>query len=344
MVSRTLRTSAGEVRTATASDGIPLRLTRHRGGARGPVMVVHCIGVSSGMYTLHSVETNLLEFLYEAGYDVWLLDYRFSIALPSAARAHSFDEVATLDYPAAVDAVRSATGASTIQVVAHGVGSSTLTMALLSGLKGVRAAVCSQVSTHLELPPLSKLKADLRLTALASAAGIETMTADTSDRRSDRLFDLLMKLHPVDTEERCASAVCRRITVLYGELYQHAQLSTGTHEQLGELFGIVSVRAFSQLAALGRVGHLVDEHGDDTYLPNLPGLALPMLFLHGEKNECVLPRSTQITLDLLSNANGAHWYTRRPIPGYGHVDCMIGKHASHDVYPHILAHLDANSA
>jgi cholesterol oxidase len=307
-------------------------------------MIVHCIGVSSGMYTLESVETNLLEFLYEAGYDVWLLDFRFSIALPSAARQHSFDEVATRDYPAAVEAVRSATGASTIQVVAHGVGSSTLTMALLSGLKGVRAAVCSQVSTHLELPALSKLKAGLRLTALAAAAGVETMTADTSGEGSDQLFDKLMTLHPVDAEERCSSAVCRRITVLYGELYQHAQLSAETHESLSELFGIVSVRAFSQLAVLGRIGHLVDEHGGDAYLPNLRRLALPILFLHGVKNECVLPRATQITLDLLSGANGAHWYTRTLIPGYGHVDCMIGKHASHDVYPHILAHLDANSA
>ena len=88
----------------------------------------------------------------------------------------------------------------------------------------------------------------------------------------------------------------------------------------------------------------MNESGEEAYLPNLERLALPILFVHGEKNECVLPRSTRITLDLLTNANGAYWYSRRPIPGYGHVDCMIGKHASHDVYPKILAHLDANSA
>lgn len=306
-------------------------------------MLVHCIGVSSGMYSLDTVETNLLEFLFEAGFDVWLLDFRFSILQPDAANPHSFDDVATRDYPAAVAAVLAATGRPSLQVVAHGVGSSTLTMALLAGLSGVRAAVCSQVSTHLELPPLSRLKAALRLTSIASAVGIRTMTADVEARPgiSDDVFDQLLKLHPIDAEERCYSPVCRRITVLYGELYQHAQLSPATHATLGELFGIVSVRAFGHLAGLGRAGHLVDESGGEAYLPHLERLALPILFIHGALNECVLPRATEITLERLSDRNGAAFYSRRLIPAYGHVDCIIGRDASRDVYPHILSHLGA---
>lgn len=329
----------------TASDGGALRLTRYRGGDRGPVMLVHCIGVSSAMYSLDTVETNLLEFLCEAGYDVWLLDFRFSILLPDAAVPHCFDDVATRDYPAAVAAVLRLTGRSSLQVVAHGVGSSTLTMALLAGLTGVRAAVCSQVSTHLELPLLSRAKAALRLTSLAAAAGIKTMTADVAAAPDlkDEIYDHLLRLHPVDAEERCDSAVCRRITVMYGELYQHSQLSAATHATLDELFGVVSVRAFSHLARLGRTGHLVNESGDEVYLPHLARLALPILFVHGAKNECVLPRATEITLDRLTRANGPSWYSRTVIPEYGHVDCIIGQHASRDVYPQILAHLTATA-
>jgi cholesterol oxidase len=328
-----------------ADDGVALRLARYRGGERGPVMLVHCIGVSSEMYSLDTVETNLLEYLYEAGYDVWLLDFRFSILLPDAAVPHCFDDVATRDYPAAVAAVLRLTGRPSLQVVAHGVGSSTLTMALLSGLTGVRAAVCSQVSTHLELPLLSRAKAALRLTTLAEAAGITTMTADVSDAPDlkEELYDHLLRLHPVDDEERCDSAVCRRITVMYGELYQHAQLSPATHASLDELFGVVSVRAFGQLSALGRAGHLVNERGEEAYLPHLERLALPILFVHGEKNECVLPRATEITIETLTDTNGASWYSRTVIPEYGHVDCIIGEHASRDVYPKILAHLEATA-
>jgi cholesterol oxidase len=340
---RALRAAAPEVHAVTAGDGVGLRLTRFRGGDKGPVMLVHCIGVSSDMYTLDSVETNLLEFLYAAGYDVWLLDFRFSILLPDAARPHSFDEVATLDYPAAVAAVLQATGHPSLQVVAHGVGSSTLTMALLAGLKGVRAAVCSQVSTDLELPWLSRAKAALRLTSLAAAAGIDTMTADVAAAPDigNALYDELLKLHPIDEEERCDSKVCRRITVMYGELYQHAQLSPATHASLADLFGVVSTRAFGQLSLLGRAGHLVNERGEEAYLPHLSRLALPILFLHGAKNECVLRRATEITMERLTAANGASWYSRAVIPDYGHVDCIIGRNASRDVYPHIVAHLEA---
>ena len=341
MAARALRAGSPEIHSVTANDGVALRLSRYRGGDRGPVMLVHCIGVSSAMYSLDTVPTNLLELLFEAGFDVWLLDFRFSILLADAAVPHSFDDVATRDYPAAVAAVLAVTGRPSLQVVAHGVGSSTLTMALLAGLSGVRAAVCSQVSTHLELPPLSRAKAELRLTSLAAAAGIRTMTADVKPGIADQLVDQLNKLHPIDDEERCDSAVCRRITVMYGELYQHAQLSAATHATLDELFGIVSVRAFGQLARLGRVGHLVDEDGGEAYLPNLPRLALPILFIHGALNECVLPRATEITLECLGERNGAALYSRRLIAGYGHVDCIIGKDASRDVYPHILAHLSA---
>jgi cholesterol oxidase len=339
---RALRVGAPETHAIAASDGVGLRLTRFRGGDKGPVMLVHCIGVSSDMYALDTVETNLLEFLFAAGYDVWLLDFRFSILLPEAARPHSFDEVATRDYPAAVAAVLRTTGRTSMQIVAHGVGSSTLTMALLAGLTGVRAAVCSQVSTDLELPWLSRAKAALRLTSMAAAAGIDTMTADVSASPGfgEALYDELLKLQPIDREERCDSSVCRRITAMYGELYQHAQLSTATHETLDELFGLVSMRAFGQLATLGRAGHLVDERGGEAYLSHLERLALPIRFLHGARNECVLPRATEITMERLTAANGGSWYSRTLIPDYGHVDCIIGTHASRDVYPHILEHLE----
>jgi cholesterol oxidase len=219
-------------------------------------------------------------------------------------------------------------------VVAHGVGASTLTMALLAGLQGVKSAVCSQVSTDLVLPAAMKRKADLRLTSVAAAAGIDTMTTTPLDPTcGDQALDALLRLQPVDREERCTSAVCHRITAMYGELYQHAQLSEATHATLGEEFGVVSVRAFSHLSLLGRVGHLVDESGAEAYLPRLERLALPML----------LPEATAITLRRLTEANGAAWYSRRLIPGYGHVDCIIGQHASRDVYPHILSHLEATA-
>jgi cholesterol oxidase len=342
---RALRVGPPETHDFAAADGVSLRLARYRGGAKGPVILSHCIGVSSLMYRTDTLPTNLLEYLFAAGFDVWLLDFRFSIELPSSGEQHSFDDVATRDYPAAVARVRELAGADTVQVVAHGVGSSTFTMAMLAGLRGVRSAVCSQVSTHLVVPALNKLKVEMRLPTLAALAGQKTMTAYT-DRKSgwcDRLYDRLLELYPIAAEEKCGSPVCHRITAMYGELYEHDQLDPATHAALHELFGVVNVRAFRQLALISREGHLLNERGEDAYLPHLERLAIPITFLHGADNRCVLPRATEITYELLARNNGQGLYRRHLIPRYGHVDCIIGRNAAADVYPLILDQLEGRA-
>ncbi len=342
---RPLATEAPHVLHVRADDGVMLRLTRYRGGRKGPVILSHCVGVSSRMYSIDTIEPNLLEHLSAAGYDVWLLDYRFSIELEAASRQSSMDDVALRDYPAAVAAVREATGAATIQIVAHGVGASTLTMALLAGLDGVRAVVLSQVSTHLETVLVNRLKAQSRMPDVLRLLGGRTLTAytDVSAGWPERLYDATLASLPAKPEERCSSPVCRRITALFGELYKHRWLNDATHDALPEMFGLVNLRAFGQLSRIVRARHIVDERGDERYLPHLERLALPIAFIHGGANECVLPRSTERTLDLLTEANGAHHYRRHVIDGYGHVDCIFGYRAAQDVYGHILAHLDATS-
>lgn len=76
------------------------------------------MGVSSRIFSLDTIETNLLEFLYAHGYDVWLLDYRGgSIELPASAQRFSADDVAQYDYPAAVTKVREVTASPSVQMV-----------------------------------------------------------------------------------------------------------------------------------------------------------------------------------------------------------------------------------
>ncbi len=340
---RQLRVGTPEVHWFKTSDGVQLRLTRYQGGHKGPVIVAHCIGVSSLMYAIDTIETNLLEYLYGNGFDVWLLDFRFSIALPVSSSQSKFDDVATKDYPAAVAKVREITSAETVQVVAHGVGSSTFTMAMLAGLQGVRSAVCSQVSTHLLVPFLNKLKTDLYLPSLLSAMNFKTLTAyvDSHADWKNKLYDKSLNLYPIPLEERCGSLVCHRITSMYGHLYEHDQLNTETHNVLHEMFGIVNLTAFKQLALITRKGYLVNAQGENSYLPNLERLAIPIAFLHGTDNACVLPKSTEITYQLLCKKNGVQLYSHHRISQYGHVDCMFGKNAFRDVYPLILQHLEA---
>ena len=128
---------------------------RRTGGSKGPLLLSHGLGVSSLIFAIDTIETNLLEYLIAAGYECWMLDYRASIDLPYAHELWTGDEVATKDYPAAVGKVRTLTGAPTVQVLAHCFGATTFSMALLAGLEGVRSAVISQISTDCIMPSSS---------------------------------------------------------------------------------------------------------------------------------------------------------------------------------------------
>ncbi|MBK8814817.1 MAG: hypothetical protein IPN42_04580 [Methylococcaceae bacterium] len=336
---RALRAASPTFYFFDASDGVQLRLARYQGGSKGPVLLSHCIGVSQRMYSTDTLETNLLEYLYEHDYDVWLVDHRLSIELPSSYRQSTMDDVATKDYPAAVAKVLEISRAKSLQVVAHGVGSSTFTMAMLAGLQGVRTAVCSQVSTDLIVPPLNLFKS--YLTSYAKTAGLRTLTTytDNDEAYLGRAYNFAIQFYPMETEERCKNPVCRRISGIYGNLYEHGQLSAETHRAMHELFGVVNLTAMSQLSRISIARHLVDATGKEAYLPHLSRLAIPIAFIHGAENICVLPESTEMTMDRVTKANGSGLYQRFLIPEYGHVDCIIGKNAVNDVYPHILSHL-----
>ena len=56
-----------------------------------------------------------------------------------------------------------------------------------------------------------------------------------------------------------------------------------------------------------------------------------------------MPESTFKTFNLVKEAHPVQDYTWIQIPGYGHLDCIYGKAAVHDVYPHILKALDAHA-
>lgn len=343
---RALRTSAPEVHFFETTDSVRLCLTRYQGGSNGPVILAHGMGVSSFMFSLDTIETNLVEYLFAAGFDVWLLDYRASIGLPVSERPYSGDDVATKDYPAAVAKVLELSGARSVQVIAHSFGSITFLMSVLAGLQGVRSAICSQGSAHLVSPTMTKIASGLRLPSLLASLGVESLTAyvDTHADWLNRLQSKILRVYPVGDDESCNDSVCRRITFLYGQLYQHDQLNRSTHQALHELFGVTNIRALEHLVKLIRAGKLVNAEGDDVYLPNLERLKIPITFIHGAEDGCLLPEGSKLTYDLLCEQHGEQFYRRHVIPDYGHMDCIFGKNAVDDVYPLILDHLETFGA
>ncbi len=343
---RPLRVDPPSIHPWFTSDGVQLCLTRYQGGSKGPVMLVHGLGVSSGIFTVDTIDTNLVEYLFAHGYDVWLLDYRASIELAGAEQPVNGDVIANIDLPEAVAELRRLSGAQTVEMVVHCFGSTTFFMSMLAGkLAHVRAAVASQTGAHVEAAGLVRLKSGLHIPSVLEALGVESLTAYTDADAGwlERLYDKALFLYPVAGDERCQSAACHRISFMYSLLYEHDQLSVATHDTLHELFGVASVSAFEHLAAMVRAKQLVDAKGNDVYLSHPERLAIPLRIIHGAENACFDPAGTEKTFEWLRTHNDPRLYSRVVIPNFGHIDCIFGQHAATEVFPYILEHLEAHA-
>jgi choline dehydrogenase-like flavoprotein len=336
------RLKATELHPVVTSDGSELRLTRYRAGDKGPVVLAPGYGNSARAFALETVKTNFVEFLAEHGYDVWLFDYRASPDLAASRQQFTVDDIAQSDYPAAIAAIRGESGAESVQVMAHCVGSMSLVMSLAAGLDGVRSAVCSQLGAH-PIPTLAnRLRARIRLASLLKGVGIDGLSTDfDSSRLDDRMLDALMRAAP--SKHHCDNPVCRRIAFIYGDVYDHSHLNSATHEAIGGIFGISNMTFFEHVSRMVRAERVVDSNGMDTYLEHLDRVRLPITFIHGENNRMFVPESTEITYRLLCAANGSELYARHVIPGYAHLDCWLGAHADEDVFPIALEALEKHN-
>jgi cholesterol oxidase len=343
---RPLRAGEPQVHHFDTSDGKRLRLTRYRGGDKGPVILSHGLGVSSLIFSIDTIETNLVEYLYGAGYDCWLLDYRASIDLDYTREQFTADDVAEKDYPAAVAYVRAATQRDSVQMVAHCYGAMSFAMAMLGGLEGVRAAVISQIAAHADVPFFpQRMLAYLHAPDLMRLGGVQVLDARASTLRDPLAAAIDSGIgfaYPFRSDNRTRSVTSRRITALYGQLYELDQLNQATLDAIPEMFGIANIAAFRQLSRIARKGHVVRADGSDTLVTdrNLRRFAIPTLFVHGALNRAFEPSGTKKTREALSRANGARLYDRIEIAETGHIDCIFGKHAARDVYPAVVRHLD----
>ena len=327
------------------TDWTHIRLTRYRGGDRGPVMLAPGFSVSASSFAADTVDENLVESLLREKYDVWLLDYRASSSFPAAGTSFSIDDIAKRDYPAAVEFVLRERRVDDVQIVAHCVGALSLLMSLAGDAlkpEWIRSVICSQLGLHPVAPPLAELKASFYLAAFLRRLGVATVSADFNPYwLSHRVADKLLNLYP--TDERCNNPACRRILLLLGESFRHDQLNTATHDTISDWFGTASVQGLAHLSLMLDARKALDRDGRDIYVGDAELRRLkkvPISFIHGTLNREFLPESTQQTYDRLCAVNGPRLYCRQLFPGYGHMDCFIGRNAARDIFPYIIGELE----
>ena len=317
-----------------------LRLTRYEGGRRGPVLLAPGFGMSAMSFIGGTIDTNLTEHLVAKGYDVWLFDYRAGIDLPSSRTSFTLDDIATADWPAAVAEVLRVTGASSVQAVGHCVGSASLMMALAVGLPDVRSAVCMQFTLHPETSLLNQVKARLGVGSLLGRFGLDRVAPFTGGSILSKALDLGLRAVPMPSSERCAKPVCRWINAIYGCTHRHAQLNDATHDRIDNMFGVGNLRALDHMALMIRNRKVVAADGSDIYTGHPERLRLPVLLVQGDRNDIFHPAGSLRTLNWLQRANDPLLYERVVLPGYAHLDALIGRDAPTDVFPVVSGHLD----
>jgi pimeloyl-ACP methyl ester carboxylesterase len=329
------------VHSIAASDGTDLLLTHYAMGTKGPIVLAPGYGNAARAFALDTVPKSFTEYLGEHGYDVWLFDYRASPDLPSSRTQFTVDDIALRDWPAAIDHVRSETGAETVQALGHCIGGLTLYMAIGGGLEGVRSATFSAVAGHPIPTPANRLRAHLRVPTVLRNFGMDTISTDYRPAsRQDRVLERVMRILPIPHMHD--SPVGRRIYFIYGDVFDHARIDEATMaEAVPSFFGASNMTFFEHMAVMvRRGGRAVDARGGDAYLPHTDRFRMPVSFITGEQNRMFVPRGLEATCELLRSANEPALYAHHVVPGYAHLDLWLGRDAERDVFPIVLRELE----
>ncbi len=328
-----------------AGDGRQLNLIHVGGGPEprlGPVLLVHGAGVRANIFR-PPVATHFVDFLRDAGYDVWLENWRASIDF--APNLWTLDQAALFDHPAAVQKVVAETGAAHIKAVVHCQGSTSFTMSAVAGLvPQVSTIVSNAVSLHPMVSTLSHLKSRFAVPLVSLATPyLNPQWGEHAEGWVPRALQALVQL----THHECNNGVCRFSSFTYGTgfpvLWRHENLSDEVHDWIRGEFAAVPMTFFKQMARCLNAGHLLSQE-------NLPGLppdfaaAAPktnarFAFIAGERNDCFKWQSQQASFDWFDH-HRPNTHALHVLPGYGHLDVFVGQHAARDVFPLLLAELN----
>jgi hypothetical protein len=329
-------------------DGIDLNVINVRGPnkpTKGPVILAHGAGVRANMFRA-PVATNIVDYLVQRGYDVWLENWRASIDVKPTN--WTLDLAARFDHPMAVRTVMRETGADSLKAIVHCQGSTSFAMAACAGLlPDVETIISNAVSLHTIVPRWSHFKSRFLLPAMHGfLRGYNPAWGEHPPNAIGRAILAGVKL----SHHECDQTVCKLVSFTYGTgrpaLWRHQNLNRQTHEDfIPREFGFVPITFFDQISRCVSAGHLVSyrhmEGLPDDYLAQPPSTEARWVFLSGAHNKCVLPESQTRTYEWFDKQrpgfHGVHVFD-----DYSHLDIFMGQSASQDIFPVIERELEAS--
>lgn len=309
--------------SATDATELGLKLTRYPrppGEPAEPVLLIHGLAQGSLIYSTHSLDENMAEAMWRAGFDVWLLDYRLSNrVLPFIAKRTvpagaipphewSMEELGRIDIPAAVNFVFETTG-QPVKVFAHCVGATAMTMALLGGENGLpwldhrrlAALAINAIHPWIRFSPENRLRARFA-SVLSQRIGDELLDPIPAPDPSaavqlfDRLAHMIARFresredeepHRGDRDE-IERAICDRMTLTYGRMWRHANLDPRTHVDFARMLGPSPAAVYRHLYYFARRERVSDWEGENVFLTEeriRSRWRVPTVFFHGAESE-----------------------------------------------------------
>lgn len=328
------------------ADGVPCFVTHVHGPhkpTKGPVMLVHGVGVRNEIWRPPNPYT-LVDALHDAGYDVWMENWRASMDVPN--NTWTLDQAAVLDHPLAVRTVLEQTGADSLQAITHCQGSTSFMMSACAGLiPEVRTVVASAVSLHPVVPRIAGLKLKYVVPLVSRLLGY--LDPQWGRTGAPWVLPKLLTAYCKVSRRKCKNGVCKVSSFMFGSgdptLWTHEQLTPETHEWTKGEFGPAPLTFFRQIAECIERGHLVSVDGrpelPQSFVAEPPKTDARFSFITGGLNNCFLPVSQQRTFEWFEGLEpGRH--SLHIVPGYGHLDVFVGKHAERDWFPLIVGELD----
>ncbi|PYI01538.1 FAD/NAD(P)-binding domain-containing protein [Aspergillus sclerotiicarbonarius CBS 121057] len=315
----------------------------------GPQPVLFLPGVTGNAthstFALPYLRCNMVEYFTARGCQCYVLTPRWGNDSSVAAGCTVFD--CRLDIAAALQHIHHHQR-QRAYVVAHCQGSVALAMGLLDGtidrgqLLGITA---NSVFITQVLAYWNSIKAAttglIRLYELISGT-YYPIGSRSGNGPIQKVLDVLLRFYPVENRrDICTSIHCHRTTFAFGLCWNHQNLDTNIHDNVGQFFGDTHIKILEHITRMGTHGACLDNQLNplvtDKSLLNLQGL--PILFISGTVNEVFKPESTLRDYEMLRRRFGEHLYRRFLVEGYGHLDPIIGKNAVGDVYWRVFEHV-----
>jgi pimeloyl-ACP methyl ester carboxylesterase len=307
-----------ELLRAQTRDGWSLALGHRRPRSaprRPPVLLVHGIAMNRQAFDFGVERYSVAAHLAAAGFDCFALDLRGHGASRRGPTSRwCLDTYLAEDLPAALDAIRAATGSEEVLYVGHSQGAILGMAACALYPSRIRALVALGGPTHFDAQP--RLEALVGLRRLGLGRHLRLLAhavAPFSGYLHLPLLELAVNVRNVDRP------VYRRLLANAME-----NLQPGVVDQFA-----ASVRDDSFRSADGAVD----------YRALVAGCRQPALFLAGERDGLAPPAVVEEAYQDWGGPKRFHVFGQ----GYGHADLILGRAAPEVVFPAITEFLAGNS-